>query len=170
MAKPDNGTADNGGMFLICDLDGTLLKNDFFIELLLRALVHSPLKTVKHLLKGLVYLKHQLLDDYDADINVVLNKDVTALIENKRSSFKKVILISASTDVFTKRVADKLGVFDASYGTVDVNLKGERKLDFIKRSGFTPFVYIGDAKADNTIFAAAQYYYIVKNKKPILVK
>lgn len=155
---------------LVCDLDGTLVKNDFFAERFLRSLVFKPLTTLKYLSKGLVVLKHHLLDTYIPNISAVLNKDVVELIEKNKSRYNRIVLISASTDSFVKRVAKEVGIFDECYGTETINLKGKQKLDFIHAQNLTPFVYIGDAKADNIIFAAAEYYYVIKNNKPVLVK
>lgn len=156
--------------YLICDLDGTLLKNDFFIELFVKSVVKRPFGTVGRLLKGLLPLKHFLLDDHNPDIVNVVNEHVIALLEREKASFKKLILLSASTDSFVKKVGRQLMIFDECHGSIDINLKGQKKLEYIKQQGWEPFVYIGDAKADNAIFAAAEYYYIIKNNTPILIK
>ena len=169
MSKKEPNTGEE--LCLVCDLDGTLVKNDFFAERFLRSLVFKPLTTLKYLSKGLVALKHHLLDAYAPNnISAVLNKDVVELIEKNRSRYTRVVLMSASTDSFVKRVGKEVGIFDECYGTETINLKGKQKLDFIHAQNLIPFVYIGDAKADNIIFAAAEYYYVIKNNKPVFVK
>lgn len=156
---------------LVCDLDGTLIKNDFFVERFLWSLIFKPISTLKYLSKGLVPLKHHLLDDhYPNNVSAVLNMDVVALIEKDKVKYNRIVLMSASTNDFVNRIGREVGLFDELYGTDDKNLKGKQKLDLIHEKGLAPFVYIGDAKADNIIFAAAEFYYVIKNNKPVLVK
>lgn len=161
---------DKAELYLICDLDGTLLKNDFFSELFIASLLKSPLKTILSIKKGLVNLKHDMLDQHEPNIEATLNTDVVALIKNISPHFKKTILLSASTDVFTKKVGSLLGIFDECHGTSTINLKGINKLKYIQDNNFKPFVYIGDSKADNIIFKEAEYFYKIQNHKPVLHK
>ncbi len=100
------------GLCLVCDLDGTLVKNDFFAERFLRSLFFKPFTTLKCLSKGLVVLKHHLLDGYAPNISAVLNTDVVELIKKDRSRYTRIVLISASTDSFVKRVGKEVGIVD----------------------------------------------------------
>lgn len=161
-----SNTADT---YLICDLDGTLLKNDFFQERLIRLLLTSPFSLLQAR-KGLVHLKHYALEGYTPFIDATINEEVVNLIKNEGPKFKKTLLISASPDGFVKKVGEQTGIFDECHGTKDINLKAENKLAFIKEKGYEPYVYIGDSKADEVLFKNAAYYYKIKANKPVLYK
>lgn len=160
---------DTSNAYLICDLDGTLLKKDFFVQQLIRSVFTNP-KTIIYAAKGLVPLKHFILDDLNPDISHAINYEVVELIKTISARFKAVLLISASTDAFTKKIASEFSFFDEGHGTTNINLKGVNKLNFIKQKGYEPFVYIGDSNADNVLFKNALYYYKIINNKPMLVK
>lgn len=160
---------DTSDTYLICDLDGTLLKNDFFQERLIRLLLTSPFSLLQAR-KGLVHLKRYVLDDYTPFIDATINEQVVALIKASAPQFKKTLLISASPDNFVRKVGEQTGLFDECHGTRDVNLKAGNKLSFIREHGYEPYVYIGDSKADEILFKNAAFYYKIKAGQPILYK
>lgn len=159
-------------MYLICDFDGTLVKNDYFVEQLSGALIHNPFKTLLNLAsKSTLDLKHLYLDNFEAStLQTLLNKEVVELIQKEKSNFTKTILISASPDNFIKNNTEGLNLFDEVHGSQNVNLKSEKKLNFIKEMKLEPFVYIGDSKDDEILFKHAVFYYKIINQKPVLFK
>jgi phosphoserine phosphatase len=72
--------------------------------------------------------------------------------------------VSASPDFFVKALLSELQIFDGIYGSEAINLKGVNKLAFIQEKWGNDFHYMGDAKADQPIFLAAQQAYKVSAK------
>ncbi len=167
MGQPYN-SSEKAGVYLICDMDGTLLVNDHFKERLIRMSFYKPLKVLQATLKGLVYLKHYIMEGYKPDVNDKINREVLDFIKRHKDRYTSVLLISATSHEFVTYVAAQIGVFDAAYGTKHQNLKGASKLQFIRENGFVPFEYIGDSKADKVIFDAAEKYYRVSNNRLIV--
>ena len=159
-------------MYLICDFDGTLVKNDYFLEKLAMELIKAPVRTFfKFVFKGVLNTKIELLNSFEPkSLEYVLNKNVIALIEQTKENFDQTLLISASPDNFIKNVKKKLNLFDAAYGSTSVNLKSKKKLEFIIENNFTPFVYIGDSKDDEILFKYSSYYYKMIGGIPVKVE
>lgn len=152
-------------MYLICDFDGTLIKNDFFEERFFKCLLEEPWLILKYGFSqnGLLRLKHQLLDDYspEYDPGFLFNHEIIQWIRYNRNNYKKILLITASPDSFVKRIVERLDIFDNIYGSLDCNLRKYQKLQFIRESGLVPFSYIGDSLADSPIFDASSQAYLI---------
>ncbi len=149
---------------LICDLDGTLLKNDFFLEALSKMIIENPLKMLKLFTTDLKDLKKMLLkDSFDAvQVDEVLNKEVHDYILTAGPQYHSVHLISASPQEFVQDIGQYLGGFDSIAGSTTSNLKSENKLAYIREKGLEPFVYIGDSKDDKVLFNESVWYYKVE--------
>ena len=156
-------------MYLICDFDGTFVKNDFFEERFFKLFLEQPWLIIWHGFQnnGLLRLKHRLLDDYlpEYDLNVLLNHFLINWIRENRKYYKETLLISASPDTFVKRIVEPMEIFDKIHGSLNTNLKGSQKLHFIQESGLTPFSYLGDSSADSTIFYAATQAYLINSNE-----
>jgi hypothetical protein len=140
-------------------MDGTLLKNDFFEELFFKRLLEAPFSLVKYLFKKnpLLLLKQDLLNDFHFNypVDFLTNQEVLNYLIDNKNSYEGVILISASPDSFVKRLFAHLGIFTEIHGSIDVNLKGKKKLDFIFKNKYTPFAYIGNDESDKIIYASS---------------
>lgn len=113
-------------------------------------------------------MKHELLDDFQPKAaEIMVNSEVVDLIKSEADNFEQVILVSASPQAFVERMVAPLGIFDAIYGSRDVNLKSHKKLDFIRQKGFDSFVYVGDSGADEVLFQQSTFYYKIIDGKPI---
>ena len=149
---------------LIVDMDGTLLRNDYFVDTLIAQVMRQPWVLLKNLSWDLVLFKERTLATirFDPDhVRSMANEEVLNYIQAHRASFKAVELVSASPEFFVQMVGDVFGCFDFCAGSKNgVNLKSERKLDYIK-SRYDRFCYIGDSRADEVIFQAAEKYYRV---------
>jgi phosphoserine phosphatase len=154
-------------MYLICDFDGTLVKNDFFEEKVFKLFLKQPWQVLKYFFReeGLLNLKHQLLDDYlpEYDLEFIFNQILIEWIKENRKNYQETLLISASPDLFVKRVAVPLNIFDRIHGSLSVNLKGQNKLRFIQESGLLPFSYIGNSSTDTPIFKASNQAYLINS-------
>ena len=156
-------------MICIIDFDRTFMLNDFFLEAFFRKLLGQPFYIARYFLtskKNILELKRSLLDGYQNkyDLDLLINPSVKEWIQNNRSEYEKMILVSASPDFFVKKLLAEYSFFDAIHGSSDINLKGKAKLDFIIQHYGNQFDYMGDSRADEPIFAAATRAYKVTGK------
>ena len=146
---------------LAVDLDGTLCRTDTLHETLLNLAAKSPwqfFKSLRWLLRGKANFKSNLADRGVISLEALpLNLEVMETLRDARAKGRRTVLVSASDHRQVTVVADATGLFDEAYGTADGrNLKGARKANFlIQRFGEKGFDYIGDAKADIPVWAAA---------------
>jgi phosphoserine phosphatase len=152
-------------MYLICDFDGTLVKNDFFEERFFKLLLEKPWLIIWYGFQknGWLRLKHRLLDDYvpEYDSKLIWNHKIIDWIKENHKNYQATLLISASPDSFVKRIVEPMDIFDSVHGSLTINLKGVEKLRFIQKLGIKQFAYIGDSSADQPIFEAACQRYLV---------
>ncbi len=146
-------------MVLVVDLDGTYLRNDFFAEQFYKKLFENPFFVGYHLATGgILKTKSALLDKLviEYPINQLINHEIETFIRANRRNYERVVIVSATPDFFVKRILAADKNFDAVYGSVDVNLKGEKKLDFIRTHFGEDFHYIGNSSSDIPILKAAK--------------
>jgi 2-hydroxy-3-keto-5-methylthiopentenyl-1-phosphate phosphatase len=155
-------------MYLICDFDGTLVKNDFFEERFFKYFLEQPWMIFRY---GFhpdrwLQLKHKLLDDYfpEYDLEFIFNRQLMNWIKENSGYYKETLLVSGSPDVFIKKIIGHMAIFDRIHGSSTKNLVGENKLRFIRDSGYLPFTYIGDSVVDLPLFSAScEAYQITVN-------
>ena len=147
---------------LVSDLDGTLCRTDTMQEAVLAMIARQPLAVFKlpgWVKKGRVALKENIVDQglLDAD-TLPMNEDVIEALKAARAEGRRTALVSASDERQVKAIADATGLFDEAHGTAEgKNLKGEAKAAFLtEHFGDKGFDYIGDAKADVPVWAAAR--------------
>ena len=162
-------------MVCIIDFDKTLLKNDFFKEIFYRTLLQNPFKLINHFLikrSSILDLKNELLLNFKINypIQLLLNPIIINWINENKSHYEKIIIVSASPDFFVKEVLKQLDFIDEMHGSKDINLKGQNKLDYIIEKWGNNFDYLGDSKSDNIIFKSARSGFLVTSNKLIHVK
>lgn len=170
--KHDKPVAAGAAIPLVVDLDGTLTPADVSVEALLtvarRGLLHFWM-VLRWLLTGRAGVKTRAARHAPLDAaKLRYRPEVLALIETARGEGRPVILASASHRRNIARVARHLGLFDAVLATSNrANLKGAHKLAALRRLlGDQPFDYVGDARADRVIWAAARRGYTVGHAAP----
>jgi 4-hydroxybenzoate polyprenyltransferase/phosphoserine phosphatase len=146
----------------VVDLDGTLCRSDTLHEALLNLAATDAL-ALRHLpgwlAEGRAGLKARLADRGVLDPAALpLNEAVIARVEAARAEGRLTALVSAADHRQVTAVAEATGLFDEAYGSADgLNLKGAEKAAFLTdRFGKKGFDYIGDAKADAPVWAAAR--------------
>lgn len=140
-------------------MDGTLLRNDFFMESFCASILTNPLELLTGLQKkGLVKLKTKLLAKRQINYNIdfLLNQYVIDWLTNNRNKYSKAIVVTASPQSFARKILSDSNFIDEIYGSTDINLKAKKKLDFIIKNFGPEFIYIGDSKADNCLFKKAK--------------
>ena len=162
-------------MICVIDFDGTLFKNDFFLEVFFKSLLERPfyLLNLFFIKKfNLLEIKLVLLSNHqiDYDINFLMSPIVLNWIKDNKSSFTNIYLVSASPDFFIKYILKNQELFDDIFGSIQINLKGIEKLKFIQQKWGSNFTYIGDSNDDIPIFKVAKEAYKIINNKIVNVK
>ena len=155
--------------YFFVDLDGTFAQNDLFQELVVKHFVQKPFDIVNAYLKGgVLSLKHLVFDKHQFSIDqIIVNREVLKLIQQKREHGYEIFLTTASPQVYACYVLKTWSIFDLAKGSSQIiNLKGQAKLDFILSiAEGTAFEYVGDSKADQIIFSkCVRYYKIINNQ------
>ena len=145
--------------YLFVDLDGTLINTDLIYETFFSLFKKNILAPIfcfsKLLIGGIPNLKKFLFENSTISItNLPYNQDVLEYIKSWKEKYQgEVILISASDHRLVQKVADHLEIFDAAYGTIDINLKSDNKLQkILEISGTHTFDYMGNSRDDFVIF------------------
>ena len=162
-------------MICIIDFDKTLLKNDFFKEIFYRTLLQNPFKLINHFLikrSSILALKNELLLNFNLHypIHLLLNPIIINWINENKSNYEKIIIVSASPNFFVKDVLKNLDFINEMHGSTNINLKGKNKLDYINSKWGSNFDYLGDSRSDNIIFKNAKNGFLIKGNEIIYVK
>jgi 2-hydroxy-3-keto-5-methylthiopentenyl-1-phosphate phosphatase len=162
---------------LVCiiDFDKTLLKNDFFKEIFYRTLLQKPFKLINHFLikrSSILELKNELLINFNLyyPVQLLFNPIIINWINENKSNYEKIIIVSASPHFFVKDVLKSLDFINEIHGSTDINLKGKNKLDYIMNKWGSSFDYLGDSKSDNIIFKNAKNGFLITRNELIHVK
>jgi decaprenylphospho-beta-D-erythro-pentofuranosid-2-ulose 2-reductase len=156
---------------LFVDLDGTLVATDTFAESIWDFLKNRPWDVVRlgiWLCGGRPRAKQRLaqLGWIPDPATLPYRQDVLDFLQGEKTSGRPLILATATDRQIADRVAEHIGLFDdvmASDGTT--NLKSNRKLVAIRamceQRGWTSFGYVGDSRADLSVWRGAAEVYAV---------
>ena len=155
---------------LAVDLDHTLIDTDMIWEglkyILIRGIYNLPKLILLLTFKGKTYAKKFLFDKTNIDIKTLpFNKGVINFINQHKSDYNHIILISGSYHMYVEKIAEHLDIFDSSVGTtLGTNMISENKILFLNQK-FKNFVfdYIGDNKKDIPIWEESNIAYVVDN-------
>ena len=169
-AETSAGPEGEAGRIALCvDLDGTLIRSDLLVESLFALLGRQPVTGLRlpfWLAAGKARFKHRIAARTDLDIAALpYNEDVVEFVRAERAKGRRIVLATASHEKFATAVARHLDLFDAVVATGDggANLAGEAKLDrILAELDGQPFDYIGNARADLAIWAAAHRAILVE--------
>lgn len=156
-----------GGVPLVIDLDGTLLRSDLLVESALawvRARPLNALAPLAWLAGGKAALKQRLAEAVELDVAALpYDERVLALIARERALGRRIVLATASHRLYAERVAAHLQLFDDVLATGDgVNLSAERKRDLLlQRYGHQGYDYAGNSGDDLAVWACARHAYVV---------
>ncbi|MEJ0094641.1 MAG: UbiA family prenyltransferase [Methylocella sp.] len=153
--------ADVGGLPLVVDLDGTLIKSDLLIESFFGRIGKDPASIFSLLLAlrhGKARFKSVLAESSDFDAaELPYDEAVLDLIKDARADGRHVYLASASNAKFVAAVAQHLGLFTDYFGSdATTNRSAHAKADLLVEAfGEGGFDYIGNDEADLPVWAAA---------------
>ncbi len=131
----------------ICvDLDGTLVRSDTLIELLLKASRSQPWLLVLCLfwiMKGKAYLKEKIAEHVTISPELLpYNSELVSYLKAQKATGRKVLLVTASHRSWAEKIADHVGIFDDVIATDgSINLRGANKANILCQrfgEGLTP--------------------------------
>jgi len=160
--SPEASAARETDAVLVVDLDGSLCRTDTLHEGLLGLVARSPgvlLKLPGWFAGGRAAFKARIAATTLVDpATLPMNEDVIAAITAARTEGRRTMLVSAADSRQVTAVAEATELFDEAHGSTEGhNLKGETKATFLtERFGEKGFDYIGDARADLPVWAAAR--------------
>ena len=161
-ASVNKQTEDDSQVPLVVDLDGTFCRTDTLHEALLTGLVQRPLDVFlwpKWLGEGRAGFKARVADrGIVAAEDLPFNAAVLETIRTAREGGRKTALVSAADHRQVTAIAEATGIFDEAFGSAEGrNLKGDEKTAFLNdHYGPGNFDYVGDARADLPVWAAAR--------------
>lgn len=148
---------------LAVDLDGSLVRTDTLWETLFTLLRDQPLALIAALASlrhGRAAFKAHLVSRAPLDVaDLPLNSPLIDWLRQEGATGRLLVLATATDQRVAQAVADRVGLFAqvlASDG--HNNLKGPAKAAaLVERFGQGGFDYVGDARADLPVWAAARY-------------
>ncbi|MDR7898154.1 UbiA family prenyltransferase [Thermosynechococcus sp. JY1334] len=159
-------------VYLLIDLDSTLLKTDILLELIRSSLAQALVIFFQTRSFHRAQIKRKLASLSKIEVtSLPYNSEVIQYIQAWKAKGGKVALVTATDQLIADKIAAHLGLFDEVYGSDDqLNLKGEHKARFIvERFGEKNFIYMGDSEADLPVWAVAAKA-ITVNASPRLCK
>lgn len=145
---------------IVCDLDGTLVKNDITLESLILFIKKDIFNFVWLLFwacRGRSYVKSKVAKIIDLEIrDFLFDPDILAYLETEYQKGNDIFIFSGSNQKYIDQISQEIGfIKDAQGSTKNSNLTGKHKLAALK-SKFKDFHYIGNEKKDLEIWDHAQ--------------
>src|SRR5262245_47130940 len=146
---------------LVVDLDGTLTPTDTLIESLVKVVKQSPLNVLRiaaWLAKGRAGFKDSVAARVSISAEQLPYRDaLLAYLREERKRGRKIVLATAAHQSIAQAVSSHLGLFDEVLATDSGrNLKGEAKLDALRKKVGSEFVYAGDSDADIAVWKGSK--------------
>lgn len=159
---------------LIVDLDGTLIKTDCLWEGFVSLLKINPFYiflTVIWLIHGKAYLKQEIAKRIDLDPALLpYNDEFLTYLQQQRQQGRSLILATAADQIFAKKIANHLDIFDSIIASDGKNnLSGSIKLATIIKN-YPAFVYAGNHLLDLPIWKSSTAIIIISSSKSLFKK
>ena len=159
---------------LVVDLDGSFLRTDSLVEMLvvfLRASWTHPFLFAWWLVTGgRSLMKAEVASRVSMDwVELPVNSGVVEEITQAKADGRPIVLATAAAEKVAQGVAQAHDYFDDVLSSTDtVNLKGSKKAEaLVKRYGKGGFDYIGNDQSDLSVFAVAHTAYGVRPSKTL---
>lgn len=146
---------------IVVDLDGTLTPTDTLVESLIGVVKRSPLDLLQlpfRLLNGRADFKDWVAARAGVSAgSLPYREPLLAYLRGEKQKGRRIVLATAAHRSIAESVSAHLGLFDAVIATqAGRNLKGEAKLEAIRKEIGGDFAYAGDSAADAPIWRAAK--------------
>jgi len=154
---------------IVCDLDGTLIKSDLFMESLL---IYIKLNffhifiAIYKLITQRITFKNYITSFYKPNPNnIALNTELISWLEKKKREGREIYLVTGSTESSLSLIKSKLTIFTKIYNSSNnQNLVGSEKAKFLtKKLGREKFDYIGNSIADFKVWKYARKKILTNN-------
>lgn len=153
----------------ICvDLDGTLVRSDTLIELLLKASRSQPwllVLSIYWIMKGKAYLKEKIAEHVTiSPEHLPYNSELISYLKAQKAAGRKLLLVTASHRSWAEKIADHVGIFDDVIATDgSINLRGANKANILcQRFGEGAYTYAGNDAHDLQVWRSAKSAIIVE--------
>jgi len=159
--------ASDGGVPLVVDVDGTLIRTDLLHEAVLQFVAHHPLQAWRLLtwtLAGKAALKTSLADRVDCGADTVpLCDEVVDVIRAAQAAGRSVYLASASDRRYVEAIAARIGGIAGVFATdASANLAGASKAERLTGAfGKSGYDYVGNGKVDYPVWRSARTSFVV---------
>ena len=154
---------------IVCDLDGTLIKSDLFLESLL-IYIKSNFFLIFNLVYQLLFNKliFKAFITHRFPVNgkkIPINQELLDWLKLKKESGVDVFLVTGATKNSYEAIKDRLMKFTGVYtSTTQVNLTGANKANFlIEKFGKEKFDYIGNSIVDFSIWKYSRKKLLANN-------
>jgi 4-hydroxybenzoate polyprenyltransferase len=145
---------------LCVDLDGTLVKSDTLVDSLLLLVRTHPLEALRTplwILRGKANLKRKVTERVVLDVeHLPYNRPLLEYLMTQRGEGRKLYLATGADAGLADRIAQHLNIFDGVLSSDGAtNLTGSHKLAGFRSRFAGDFDYIGNARPDLPLLAAA---------------
>ncbi len=152
---------------LCVDLDGSLTPVDTLHESLLSLVRNAPLALFLvpfWLIRGKAEMKHEIAARARFSTNhIPFNIPLVEWLQAERATGRRLVLATAADASIAKDIADRAGLFDEVLSSDGrTNLSGIAKREaLVDRFGERGFDYVGNARADERVWASARKAIVV---------
>ena len=159
---------------LVVDLDGSLVKDDTFLESIIEFIkldIFNILRILVYLMHSKAYLKNEIAKKIIIDPkSLIYEKVVLDLIKKEKKNDRKIILCSASNQKQVDSVSEYLNIFDKAIGSSEsLNLRGNNKMSYLT-SLFNDkgYDYVGNDRSDISVWSKARKIYTVNTNNRVI--
>ncbi len=160
---------------LCVDLDGTLIDGDISVQTFFALLRGNPLRIFAavgwFLRGGKAKMKREIAHRVVLDPStLVYRPEVMAFLREERSRGRKLVLATASDQVYADVIARHVGIFDETLGSDGLtSLSSHRKRDAL-RERYGRYSYMGNSSADLEVWREAEEAIAVATPAAVLRK
>jgi 4-hydroxybenzoate polyprenyltransferase/phosphoserine phosphatase len=151
---------------LVVDLDRTLLATDSLHEQIAAAFFVNPMALLAcflQLFRGRAAFKAAVASRGGLDVNVVpLSEPFVTWLRERHAAGRELHLCTAAHQSIADAFAARLGLFMSATGSGVINLKGQRKAEYLRKLFPGGFVYAGDSRADLAVWRQADGIVLVR--------
>jgi 4-hydroxybenzoate polyprenyltransferase len=161
---------------IIVDLDGTLIHTDLLHESCINFFLSKPMalfKVLWWLINGRAILKAELAKRVNISIPFLpYNNELIDYLKKQRNQGRKIILCTASNQIYAQSIAEYLGIFDKVLASNErVNLAGLTKSRaLVGLYGNKGFDYAGNSSADLNVWRHSRHVIVVNGSLPLIKK
>ena len=171
----DPASQNSSTNILVVDLDGTLIRSDTFIEMIVGGLFRYPLDTLMALFslrKGRAIAKRKLSESipFETD-NLPFNPELLSYIKREKESGRELHLVSAADQSIVDKISERFGIFKSAVGSNGKNnLKGHAKASYLAKRFPEGFTYAGNSSSDIPVWDKSKSIVLVNTNSRLTSK